>query len=94
MMPRIQGKVGQVEDAKDKTLIGKWTYTIYVSVIGLDKKIEFNFDNFYTSEKEAAAALREECQKIASIITEEVFGEKTSRYLDLKSGQVRPWMEN
>lgn len=60
--PRVQGRVGQVEEcANDPTWVGQWMWNLKVSIIGLDQNkfppIELQSPTPFSTEKQALEAM-------------------------------------
>lgn len=86
--PRIQGKVGQVEEPLE--LKGKWSYCIWISVIGSDGElIEMQSPGVWDTQHLAMAALREKTNELIKEVNKIVTGEASADFYDLNAKKNR-----
>lgn len=97
-LPRIQGKVGIIEDPPDKK--GLYAFTIWFSIMGHAEKKEIGPFGPFKTKKEAQTALKAEAKNMSGLICKLMkdSGIKNSmssdEYFDLKEGVIRKWQEH
>lgn len=97
--PRLQGKVGIIEEAEDAKEVGKFAFNIWFSVIGHDEETELGPWGPYETESDAKSALKKKAQEILKEINNVLRNETgeeidDNTYLDLRSGLKRTWREH
>lgn len=90
-IPRIQGRVGQIEDPED--IKGKWAFEITISMLG-DPTCEPHTSGPFGPWDSEKIAL-EELEKAVKLCTEKyeeaVTGEVSGQYYCVKTDSVRRW---
>lgn len=92
--PRIQGRVGQVEDPPE--LKGKWTFTIWVSCIGDGEEPQEIFSGLiFETEEQALQELKNATQIACEAVQEKLGVPKSEQgyFLDLQSNEFRNFRE-
>lgn len=90
-IPRIRGRAGTADEGPDK---GKWFYEVTLWDLSGENLLfgPYQFGPF-ESEDEACDYGRNKVKELSEIIEEEMTGEKSGKYLDLKNGAIlRPWV--
>lgn len=92
MIPRIRGKVGQVEI--DGKLTDKWSFQIWISELGsgdvnLADKVKLN-PPIFSTKAEAMLGLHE-AVRIAHKVISELIGAIPNEYIDMKTNERRRW---
>ena len=88
--PRIQGKVGQVEEPPE--FKGKWSYCIWISVIGSDKDpIELQAPGCWDTKELALLALREKAKELVKDINKIATGKESEEFYDLNAKKNRDY---
>ena len=91
-MPRIRGKVGQIETPiEDKD---KWVFTVWLTAFGEGEGKELTTQGPFETEKEALQELKKCARKITEFYQKEYIGEISGKYLDMKTNEMRDWDEN
>lgn len=92
MIPRIQGRVGEIESPPE--LAGRFTFEIFFSVIGQgDPEKVFQGPDYATYE-EAMRELRQACRAACEKIEMDIDGETSGKFIDMKTNHLRSWDEN
>jgi hypothetical protein len=96
-MPRIRGKVGQIEDGPSE-IKGMYAFHIEIVQMGSNDVIwegEFTDDKYLSKTKEEALRkLRFECQNVQRCLCEVVPEMLPDTYIDMKTNETRKWDEN
>ena len=91
-LPRIRGRVGTIE-SDDPEFNGKFAFEIFLTFMGAGEGRKLGDWGPFDTEDEAKRALRKQCQEICEVIQKEFVGETSSKYLDMKTNEIRDWQE-
>ena len=94
MIPRIQGRVGTIEDPPE--LAGKFAFEIILSDIGGAGQIGDPIGPFgpFDTEAEAQRELRKACRTACEDISKKVPGGDPTKYFDMQQNKLRNWDEH
>lgn len=99
MMPRIQGKVGQVDEPGHQDH-GRWVWAVYVSIMAPGHKtpepitiesyyLQDEGRRHYATEAEAKRALEVAVEDVNKIVLQAIGGKGDEGFYDLKAGKHR-----
>ena len=89
-IPRIRGKVGQIE-SDDPKLAGKWIFEIYVSEFGGGEGDCVGQFGPWDTEAIAQSELRNAVRMCSEHWEKATTGTVSGKYVDLKSNVLRSW---
>lgn len=89
MIPRIQGRVGQVEDPPD--LKGKWAFEITVTILGTDASDTFGPIGYWDTEATALQNLQDCVKMLVEKFEKDTTGNISGEYFDMKTNSRRRW---
>lgn len=85
--PRVQGKVGQVEDPPE--LKGRWSFYLKITFLGIPgEPIEYQCPETFDSELIAKAEMRDLSMSIIKRVQKEMGLEWTGNCFDLKNNRL------
>jgi hypothetical protein len=88
--PRIQGKVGQVEEPIE--LRGQWSFYLKISFLGTDlEPIEFQCPETWPTELKAKEAMRKLATDIVKDVQKKAGFEPTGDFIDFKTNRLNNW---
>jgi len=93
VIPRIRGKVGQVDHAEPgyEKLLGKWMFTVWMTEFGKGDGEELGTFGPYETEAGAKKGLNDCVKKICEEWEMKVAGKKSGVYVDIKTNETRSW---
>lgn len=95
MIPRIQGKVGQIEeDLENPEHTGKWVFTVWLSFIGATEPEEMGTWGPFDTQDIAKAELDKCAQFMCEKFEEDMDGGPSGKYWDMKDGKLKPWVKH
>lgn len=88
-VPRIQGRVGQIEDPPE--LAGKWVFSLWMSFVGDGQPPRTLLENIgpYATRDIAMAELRLASKRAVEAAQEAVGMKSTGDYVDLKDNRTK-----
>jgi hypothetical protein len=91
-IPRIRGKVGQIETPKEQK--GKWAFTVWITSFGEGEGKVVTTQGPFDTAKQALDELRK-CARVVSEFYEKAFtGKVSGQFIDMKTNELRNWEEN
>jgi hypothetical protein len=89
MIPRIQARIGQIEDGEHN---GKWIFEIFVSMLGnAESKQSFGVFGPWETREIAEQEAKNACQFVCEDYEEKFLGKKSGKYIDVKTNELKEW---
>lgn len=92
MIPRIRGKVGQIEEPIEDR--GKYAFTLWLTTVGGGEGKELGTWGPYPTEAEAKAEMKKTAQVAVEAWEIHSTGSKSGKYIDMQTNELRRWEEN
>lgn len=92
MIPRIRGKLGQAMEPKE--LEGKWFFELFLTAMGGGEGMSLGQFGPWDTEAIAGAELKKAAQLACEVIEKNVTGKTSGKYVDMKTNELRDWMEH
>ncbi len=89
--PRIQGKVGQCDQSSNPKEIGKWFFTVWITIMGSGEQEEFGPIGPWESESLAQDELRNACKIICEKVSKGIPGADPQSFIDMKDNKMKRW---
>lgn len=90
-VPRIQGKVGQCDQSNDPTHIGKWFFTIWVTIMGSGESQEYGPIGPWETEIIAKKELEKCSEMLCDMVAKGIPGGIPGQYIDMKDNKLKKW---
>ena len=92
MIPRIQARVGQASEPAD--VAGKWFFEMFLSSLGGgNEPLSMGQFGPWDTEEIAHKEMRRACKLACETIEEKMSGQKSGKYIDMKTNETRDWNE-
>ena len=89
MIPRIQGKIGTVEDPPE--FAGQFCFQLFLSTMGGGEPESLGQWGPFKTEPEAKRAMMEMTRVACEAIEKSVDGKTSGKYIDMKDNTIKKW---